>query len=67
MPKIRSHKGTQKRFRVSGGGRLLRRSAFQSHLLEHKSAKRKRGYRRQHPVAQPDARQIRRDAPYLGG
>ncbi|HVA21287.1 MAG TPA: 50S ribosomal protein L35 [Candidatus Micrarchaeia archaeon] len=67
MPKIRSHKGTQKRFRLSGTGKLLRRSAFQSHLLEHKSQKRKRGYARQHPVAACDVGRIRRDAPYLGG
>ncbi|HUY98419.1 MAG TPA: 50S ribosomal protein L35 [Verrucomicrobiae bacterium] len=66
MPKIRSHKGTQKRFRVTGTGKVMRRSAFQSHMLEHKSAKRKRGYAHQHAVAPSDRRQIRRDAPYLG-
>ncbi|MHB1576353.1 MAG: 50S ribosomal protein L35 [Candidatus Dormibacteria bacterium] len=66
MPKIRSHKGTQKRFRLSGTGKLLRRGAFQSHLLEHKSAKRKRGYAKTQVVTTGDAKSIRRDAPYLG-
>ncbi|MGH7610068.1 MAG: 50S ribosomal protein L35 [Candidatus Dormibacteria bacterium] len=66
MPKIRSHQGTRKRFRLSGTGKLLRRGAFQSHLLEHKSAKRKRGYARTHPVVAGDAKSVRRDAPYLG-
>ncbi|MGH7611003.1 MAG: 50S ribosomal protein L35 [Candidatus Dormibacteria bacterium] len=65
MPKIRSHQGTRKRFRLSATGKLLRRSAFQSHLLEHKSAKRKRGYAQVHQVAKGDAKSVRRDAPYL--
>ncbi len=67
MPKIRSHKGTQKRFRLSGTGKLLRRGAFRSHLLEHKSAKRKRGYAQVKAVTSGDAKSIRRNAPYLKG
>ncbi len=67
MPKIRSHKGTQKRFRLSGTGKLLRRGAFQSHLLEHKSAKRKRGYAQMKAVDSGDAKVVRRNAPYLEG
>jgi large subunit ribosomal protein L35 len=67
MPKIRTHKGTQKRFRLSGTGKLLRRGAFQSHLLEHKSAKRKRGYAAMHQVTTGDAKSVRRNAPYLKG
>ena len=39
--------------------------AFRSHLLEHKSAKRKRAYRRLHEVASVDARHVTRLAPYL--
>jgi large subunit ribosomal protein L35 len=65
MPKIRTHKGTQKRFKVSGTGKLMRRKAFRSHLLEHKSAKRKRAYRRLHEVSAVDARHVTRLAPYL--
>ncbi|MFZ0996007.1 MAG: 50S ribosomal protein L35 [Candidatus Dormiibacterota bacterium] len=67
MPKIRTHKGTQKRFRLSGTGKLLRRGAFQSHMLEHKSAKRKRGYAQMHDVNAGDAKVVRRNAPYLKG
>ncbi len=65
MPKIRSHRGTQKRFRLSGTGKLLRRGAFQSHMLEGKSAKRKRGYAKMYQVTPGEARQVRRDAPKL--
>jgi len=43
MPKMKTDKGAQKRIKVTGTGRLRRRKAFRSHLLEHKSATRKRG------------------------
>ena len=65
MPKIRTHKGTQKRFRLSGTGKLLRRGAFRSHLLEHKSAKRKRGYAQMHAVGPGEAKSVRQNAPHL--
>ena len=67
MPKIRTHKGTQKRFRVSGTGKVMRRKAFRSHLLEHKSAKRKRQYRSQHEVSSANVRMVVTLAPYLKG
>jgi large subunit ribosomal protein L35 len=43
----------------------MRRKAFRSHLLEHKSAKRKRAYRMQHEVSASDRRKVIRLAPYL--
>lgn len=65
MPKIRTHKGTKKRFRVTSTGKVMRRKAFRSHLLEHKSSKRKRQYRKQHEVSQADRHIVIRLAPYL--
>lgn len=65
MPKIRTHKGTAKRFRVTSTGKVMRRKAFRSHLLEHKSSKRKREYRSQHEVARVDRHTVIRLAPYL--
>lgn len=65
MPKIRTHKGTQKRFRLTTTGKVMRRKAFRSHLLEHKSSKRKRNYRKQHELAAADVKHITRVAPYL--
>jgi large subunit ribosomal protein L35 len=65
MPKIRTPKGTKKRFRVTSTGKVMRRHAMRSHLLEHKSAKRKRQYRMQHQAAKADARMVIRLAPYL--
>jgi len=65
MPKIRTHKGTAKRLRVTSTGKVMRRKAFRSHLLEHKSAKRKRQYRTQHQASPAGARTVIRLAPYL--
>ncbi|MCX5046452.1 50S ribosomal protein L35 [Aldersonia sp. NBC_00410] len=42
MPKMKSHSGTAKRFKVSGRGKLLRQQANRRHLLEHKSSRRTR-------------------------
>ncbi len=44
MPKQKTHSGAKKRFKITGTGKLLRRPAMSRHLLEKKSAKRKRGF-----------------------
>jgi len=46
MPKMRTSSAAKKRFRLTAGGKLMRRRAFRTHLLEHKSAKRRRFKRR---------------------
>lgn len=42
MPKMKTHKGTAKRVRITGSGKLIRRRAYGSHLLAKKSGGRKR-------------------------
>jgi large subunit ribosomal protein L35 len=42
MPKMKTHRGAAKRFKVTGTGRILRRKAFRAHLLEKKASKRTR-------------------------
>ncbi len=42
MPKMKTHKGTAKRVKQTGSGKLLRRRAFGNHLLSKKSKSRKR-------------------------
>jgi large subunit ribosomal protein L35 len=44
MPKIKRQSAAKKRFKVTGTGKLMRRPAMKSHLLEKKSAKKKRGF-----------------------
>jgi large subunit ribosomal protein L35 len=60
VPKLKTRKGIAKRIRVTRNGKLIRQHAWKSHLLEHKSAKRKRAYRAAHPVDPADALQVRR-------
>ena len=42
MPKLKTHKGTAKRVRKSASGKLIRNRAYGNHLLQKKSANRKR-------------------------
>ena len=60
MPKLKTQKGIAKRIRVTGTGKLMRASSFKSHLLEHKSAKRKRGFENEQPVHKSDRKTVRR-------
>ncbi|HEX6350991.1 MAG TPA: 50S ribosomal protein L35 [Candidatus Dormibacteraeota bacterium] len=60
MPKLKTRKGMAKRIRVTRNGKLLRKHAWKSHLLEKKSAVRKRAFRSAAGVAQADAKEVRR-------
>ena len=60
MPKMKTHRGAAKRFRVTGTGKLRRKKAYNSHLFTHKSAKRKRSLDREAPVSSVDAPAIRK-------
>ena len=42
MPKMKTHSGAKKRFRVTGSGKIMRRQAGKMHLNEHKPTKRTR-------------------------
>lgn len=46
MPKMKTHKASKKRFRVTGTGKLKRVSAGKKHLNSHKTGKRKRQLRK---------------------
>ena len=60
MPKQKTNSGAKKKFKVTGTGKLLRRPANQSHNLEHKPAKQKRGFSKDLPVSAGDAKQARK-------
>ena len=60
MPKQKTHRGAAKRFRVTGTGKIRRRKAYRSHLLEKKSSRRTRRLGRGGEVAGTDKRQIER-------
>jgi large subunit ribosomal protein L35 len=60
VPKIKTRKGLVKRIRVTGSGKLMRAAAWKSHLLEHKSQKRKRTYENEQSVSKSDRKTVRR-------
>lgn len=60
MPKNKTHKGTAKRVKVSGGGKLLREKAGKRHLLEKKASKVTRRMAGTTEVAPQDAKRISR-------
>jgi large subunit ribosomal protein L35 len=60
MPKMRTDRGAAKRFKVTGTGRLRRRRAFRSHLLEKKPSTRTRRLARPTEVAGADVKAVKR-------
>jgi len=64
MPKLKSNKGALKRFKRTGGGRLLRNKAYGSHLMSKKSSKRKRNLRKSTLLDTTNRVQISRLIPY---
>jgi large subunit ribosomal protein L35 len=59
MPKMKTHKGTQKRFTRTGSGKLKRSHAYTSHLFANKSQKQKRKLRKSAVVSAGDYRRIK--------
>jgi large subunit ribosomal protein L35 len=60
MPKMKTHRGAAKRFKVTGTGKLRRRQAFMNHILEKKTSTRTRRLNRETDVAPGDTRSVRR-------
>lgn len=59
MPKMKTHKGVKKRFRLTASGKLLGRNAGTSHLQSRLSSKRRRQLRRTGELDEPLARHYR--------
>ncbi len=60
MPKMKSHKGSTGRFELTKKGKLKRRRAGHNHILEKKSATRKRRLRGETLVNKADEKRIKR-------
>ena len=65
MPKLNTRKAAAKRFKASGTGKIMRRKAFRSHLLEHKGASRKRRLAGMAVVNERDEANVHLMLPYL--
>jgi large subunit ribosomal protein L35 len=66
MPKLKTRRAAAKRFRLTGSGKFMRRHAFRSHLLDHKSSKRKRFLGTMAVVDDTDHDRVQGMLPYAG-
>ncbi|NMB35661.1 MAG: 50S ribosomal protein L35 [Firmicutes bacterium] len=64
MPKMKTHRGAAKRFKKTARGKIIRRRAFGSHILEKKSAKRKRRLRSATTVHKSNLKKVKTMLPY---
>lgn len=64
MPKIKTHSGAKKRFKLSKTGKAIRGHAYKSHILNKKTTKRKRGLRQGAYADVTNEATIRKMIPY---
>jgi large subunit ribosomal protein L35 len=60
MPKMKTHSGAKKRFKITGTGKVRGRHPFTSHILEKKSPKRKRALATRARISADDVPRIKR-------
>jgi large subunit ribosomal protein L35 len=66
MPKMKTHKGTAKRYTKTGSGKWIRPKAWRGHHLQIKSSRRTRRYAGMAAVPEVHHDQLERLAPYAG-
>jgi large subunit ribosomal protein L35 len=60
MPKMKTHSGAKKRFRLTANGKVRGRHSFTSHILEKKSPKRKRAHGRPAEISKHDEARVKK-------
>jgi large subunit ribosomal protein L35 len=60
MPKQKTHKGTAKRVRVTGTGKLMHEQANNQHKFAHKSSTRKRRLDQDQVVSKADTKGLKK-------
>lgn len=64
-PKLKTHRGAAKRFKVTGTGKIVRRKAGGNHILTKKNSRRKRALKKDALVAETEKKNIKQLIPYL--
>jgi large subunit ribosomal protein L35 len=64
MPKLKTHKGAAKRFRLTATGKVKRGHSHARHILTKKTAKRKRNLDIDVLVSEADEKMVKRMLPY---
>ena len=60
MPKMKTHSGASKRFRLTSTGKVMRRRANRNHLLEHKPSTRTRRLAKEVLLSPADTKKMKR-------
>ncbi|MDQ1293444.1 MAG: large subunit ribosomal protein [Actinomycetota bacterium] len=60
MPKMKTHSGAKKRFRITGGGKVMREQANRRHLFEGKPSTRTRRLALDVETSSADQKRVRR-------
>lgn len=64
MPKMKTHKGAKKRFKLTKSGKIKRNQMLRNHIMSSKSSKKKRQLRRPAFAAPANAKNIKKMLPY---
>ena len=65
MPKMKTHKGAAKRFKMTGTGKLKRAKAGRHHFFIKKTSKRKRNLRKGGLVSETQVKTVKKLLPYI--
>lgn len=65
MPKVKTHKGAAKRFKVTANGHVKRTKNGKNHIATHKNGARVRGLRKGEMVSKAEEKNIRKLIPYM--
>ncbi|GAA4510114.1 MULTISPECIES: 50S ribosomal protein L35 [Sphingobacterium] len=60
MPKVKTNSSAKKRFKLTGTGKIARKSAFKSHILTKKTTKQKRNLTHKTYVSDADLGNVKR-------
>lgn len=64
MPKIKTHSGAKKRFKLTKTGKVMRAHAYKSHILNKKTTKRKRNLRKTVTADVTNVAKVKKLIPY---
>ena len=66
MPKLKTHKGAEARFHITGSGKMMRTKGGKSHLRIKKPSRVRRQYDEMFPVSAADVPRLKKLMPYSG-
>ena len=65
MPKMKTHRASAKRYKLTGSGKLMRRTAFRKHLIVGKPTPRLRRILDEQGISSADIDRVTQALPYI--